>query len=140
MPLWHGSLVASACSDRVFAVNYAFLQLPGKGGGGGGGGGGGPAAPMPGMDNVKYVLGVTSGKGGVGKSTVSVNLAFQLHKMGLKVGLLDADIYGECDGVIGRARIRRNKEQQATHQCRRADSISFQFFFTLEYFIWSRTR
>ena len=47
--------------------------------------------PIPGIDSI---IAIASGKGGVGKSTVTANIAVTLAKMGLKVGVLDADIYG----------------------------------------------
>ena len=46
------------------------------------------------LENVKHIIGVASGKGGVGKSTVAVNLAVALARLGFKVGLADADVYG----------------------------------------------
>ena len=46
------------------------------------------------LNKVKKIIGVMSGKGGVGKSTISVLLAKELNKKGFKVGILDADITG----------------------------------------------
>ena len=46
------------------------------------------------LSQVRHIIGVASGKGGVGKSTVAVNLACALARMGYKVGLADADVYG----------------------------------------------
>ncbi|MGA9796610.1 MAG: P-loop NTPase, partial [Rhizomicrobium sp.] len=51
-------------------------------------------AQAVGVEGVSSVIAVASGKGGVGKSTVAVNLAVSLARQGHKVGLLDADIYG----------------------------------------------
>ena len=52
-----------------------------------------PPAPQP-LPGVAHIVAVGSGKGGVGKTTVAVNLAVALGKLGYRVGLLDADIYG----------------------------------------------
>ena len=46
------------------------------------------------LSDVKHIIGIASGKGGVGKSTVAVNLAVALARLGYKVGLADADVYG----------------------------------------------
>jgi ATP-binding protein involved in chromosome partitioning len=56
----------------------------------------GPAAPAPAdfIPEVKHTVAVSSGKGGVGKSTVAVNLALALKQMGAQVGLVDVDVYG----------------------------------------------
>ena len=54
---------------------------------------GAPQGPQP-LPGVAHVVAIGSGKGGVGKTTVAVNIAIALAKLGYKVGLLDADIYG----------------------------------------------
>src|SRR5205085_556390 len=63
--------------------------------------------PIPG---VKNLVAVASGKGGVGKTTVAVNLALALEKLGHKVGLLDADVYGPNVPIM----LGTTKEPQAT--------------------------
>jgi ATP-binding protein involved in chromosome partitioning len=89
------------------------------------------AAASPGeTPQVKNTIAVSSGKGGVGKSTVAVNLALGLHQAGCQVGLLDADIYGPNIPLMMGARGRPGMFQGriipvASHGVR---LISFAFF------------
>ena len=68
-----------------------------------------PTAKVAGIPHVRHVIAVASGKGGVGKSTTACNIALGLAARGVKVGILDADIYGpslpKLFGIHGKPRV-----------------------------------
>ena len=76
------------------------------------------------LPNIKNIVAVVSGKGGVGKSTVAANIATGLAKKGLKVGIVDADIYLPWFFFL---------LVQMCHQCRMR--CSFQMFLSLDYYL-----
>jgi len=81
------------------------------------------------LPGVKNTIAVASGKGGVGKSTVAVNLAVSLARDGAKVGLVDADIYGPSIplmmGITGRPKVRNQRLQPMENWGVKVMSIGF---------------
>ena len=91
---WKGNIECSITVEEEAAPKTSTSKDPVRGmNGGGTGAHGGPVQKQP-IPGVNHIIAVASGKGGVGKSTVSVNIAVSLAKSGYKVGLIDADVHG----------------------------------------------
>ncbi len=110
---------------------------PAPGGGPAGGGGGGASRAPAGqgpmlLPDVAKIVAVASGKGGVGKSTTAVNLAVALAAQGLRVGLLDADIYGPSLPQMLGARERPRTEGQRIIPIRRWGLLAMSIGFLVE--------
>ena len=95
-------------------------------------GGPSPMSKQAEIPGVAAVIAVASGKGGVGKSTTALNLALGLRDLGLRVGLLDADIYGpsvpRLTGIREKPRAQRRPEDdpdRALRPCRSCRSASW---------------
>jgi len=93
------------------------------------------AAPKPEvLPGVKNVIAVASGKGGVGKSTVALNLALALNDAGARVGVMDADVYGPSlpllSGVHGRPHVSEENERIYPHDALGIKLMSMGFFLT----------
>ncbi len=83
------------------------------------------------LPTVKNIIGVASGKGGVGKTTVSINLALALAKTGAKVGILDADIYGPSVPLMlgmGKAMLEVEDNKLQPAESHGLKVVSFGFF------------
>lgn len=116
-----GRPTASAAPPRGHAPESARVAEARARAAGGASAGQRPAAPpqagggrqTTGVPGIKHMIAVASGKGGVGKSTTAVNLALGFQAIGLKAGILDADIYGPSQprllGLTGRPEVLQGK-------------------------------
>ena len=80
------SIIRNAPAGTIVEINTVIKEAPKKKAG--------LDLGLEELAEVKHIIGIASGKGGVGKSTVAVNMAIALARLGYKVGLADADVYG----------------------------------------------
>jgi ATP-binding protein involved in chromosome partitioning len=82
------------------------------------------------LSSIKHIIGIAAGKGGVGKSTITVQLALSLKKLGYGVGILDGDLYGPSLNTLLPAEVPPKK---GTHKLIPATSLGIKMM-TLDYF------
>ncbi len=93
-------IMMKGSKPQLGASGPAQASGPGGGAPGAGSAGANPFDGQAPIEGVKHIIAVSSAKGGVGKSTVCVNLALALSQQGARVGLLDADVYGPSLQVL----------------------------------------